>query len=331
MLEIDRDESQQIEEKGGDMGSRQLSGLGALLKAEREKRGLSHDQVVEITRLRRHFIEALENEDWNNLPSSVFVRGFIRSYARTLNLDEEKVFDLYESIATDETVPLKPLIEPSITKRGWLVLLILIVGVMAAIIYLWKGYLLPEQAFRLLNKESPSESQEKSPAIKSEEAEPAVEQDAGPIDPELSALLEEIYRPVDLMIGEKLAEYLTDETSYTEPTTKPADTSGSTGSVGSAATTADPDDTAGWLILNGTVTGKTWIKIYIDDQEPKEYIFHPGSMPQWKAREGFNILIGNAAGIEFDFNGKRIGNLGNIGQVVKLSLPEDFEVTGSED
>ena len=94
MLEIDRDESQQIEEKGGDMGSRQVSGLGALLKAEREKRGLSHDQVVEITRLRRHFIEALENEDWNNLPSSVFVRGFIRSYARTLNLDEKKVFDL---------------------------------------------------------------------------------------------------------------------------------------------------------------------------------------------------------------------------------------------
>ncbi len=331
MLEIDQNESQQIEEKGGDMGPRQVSGLGALLKAEREKRGLSHDQVVEITRLRRHFIEALENEDWNNLPSSVFVRGFIRSYARALNLDEKQVFDLYESIATVETVPPKPLIEPSITKRGRLVLLILIVGIMAAIIYLWKGYLLPEQAFRLLNKESPSESQEKSPAIKSEEAEPVVEQDAGSIDPELNALLEEIYRPVDLMIGEKLAEYLTDETSYTEPATKPADTSESTGSIGSAATTTDPDDTADWLILKGTVIGETWIKIYIDDQEPKEYIFHPGSMPQWKAREGFNILIGNAAGIEFDFNGKRIENLGNTGQVIKLSLPKDFEVTGIED
>jgi len=331
MSEIDQNESQQIEEKGGDMEPRQVSGLGALLKAEREKRGLSLDQVVETTRLRHHFIEALENEDWDKLPSSVFVRGFIRSYARTLNLDEEKVFDLYESIAIVEIIPPKPLVEPSITKRGRLVLLILIVGVMAAIIYLWRGYLLPEQAFRLLNKESPSESQEKSPAVKSEDAEPAVEQDAVSIDPELNALLEEIYRPVDPMIGEKLAEYLTDETSYTGPTDEPADTSESTGSVGSAATTTDPDDTADWLILKGTVTGKTWVKIYIDDQEPKEYIFHPGSMPQWKAREGFNILIGNAAGIEFDFNGKRIENLGNTGQVIKLSLPKDFEVTGLED
>jgi hypothetical protein len=67
------------------------------------------------------------------------------------------------------------------------------------------------------------------------------------------------------------------------------------------------------------------MRIYIDDQEPKEYIFEPGSMPQWKAREGFDILIGNAAGIEFDFKGENISGLGILGQVVRLRLPENFE------
>ena len=331
MLGMDREENRQVEAKSEEMGSRKLSGLGALLKAEREKRGLSHDQIVELTRLRRHFIEALETENWSDLPSSVFVRGFTRSYARALNLDEPTVFDLYESIAPVETAPPKPLVEPFIIKKGRLFLLILILGVAAAMIYLWKGYLSPEKAFILPDKESVSESRERPdkkeqpPAIKSEESESVKAQDARSIDPELNALLEEIYKPADLIRGEKLSEYFTDETLLTDSTTEPAD------SVGPVATGTDPADTSDWLILDGIVIAKTWIKIYIDDQEPKEYIFHPGSRPQWKAREGFKILIGNAAGIEFDFNGKRIENLGNLGQVVKFSLPEDFEVTGPED
>ena len=40
----------------------------------------------------------------------------------------------------------------------------------------------------------------------------------------------------------------------------------------------------------------------IDGQEPKEYIFQSGARPQWKAREGFDILVGNAAGAEFEFS-----------------------------
>jgi len=35
------------------------------------------------------------------------------------------------------------------------------------------------------------------------------------------------------------------------------------------------------------------------------------------------MLIGNAAGIDFDLNGKRVGNLGNPGQVIRLTLPKD--------
>ena len=79
-----------------------------------------------------------------------------------------------------------------------------------------------------------------------------------------------------------------------------------------------------WQVLKGIVKRRVWIRIYIDDQEPKEYIFQPGSTPEWKARKGFKLLIGNAAGVELYFNGKEVGPLGTLGQVVTVKLPEDY-------
>jgi hypothetical protein len=78
-------------------------------------------------------------------------------------------------------------------------------------------------------------------------------------------------------------------------------------------------------MLKAVVLETTWMKISIDHGEPKEYIFQPGSRPQWKAIEGFDLVVGNGAGIEFDFNGKRLGRIGNAGQVIKMRLPEGFK------
>ena len=79
------------------------------------------------------------------------------------------------------------------------------------------------------------------------------------------------------------------------------------------------------LILKANVIEKTWVRIFVDDQEPKEYIFTPGSDPEWKAKEGMELLIGNAGGIRFEFNGVQVENIGNPGQVVRLSLPEGYK------
>ena len=79
------------------------------------------------------------------------------------------------------------------------------------------------------------------------------------------------------------------------------------------------------LILKANVREKTWVRIFVDDQDPKEYIFTPGSHPEWKAKEGMELLIGNAGGISFEFNGVQIENIGNPGQVVRLSLPEGYK------
>jgi hypothetical protein len=82
-------------------------------------------------------------------------------------------------------------------------------------------------------------------------------------------------------------------------------------------------DGDGWLSLTGIVKERTWLRITIDGKEEKEYLFQAGSKPQWRGREGFYMIIGNAGGIDFDLNGKRVGDLGKPGQVIRLTLPKD--------
>ena len=49
-------------------------------------------------------IEALENGDYNSLPEPVFVRGFLRSYGRFLDLDESTLNDALENVVPSEKV-----------------------------------------------------------------------------------------------------------------------------------------------------------------------------------------------------------------------------------
>ena len=64
-------------------------GAGAQLKAAREAAGLSLDQVAQQLKLAPRQVRALEDEDFGMLPGRTFTRGFMRNYARLLNLDPD--------------------------------------------------------------------------------------------------------------------------------------------------------------------------------------------------------------------------------------------------
>jgi cytoskeleton protein RodZ len=70
--------------------------FGERFKRERELREVSLAEVTAGTRIGRRFLEALENEDWEKLPGGVFSRGFVRSIARYLGLDEEDFLAEYD-------------------------------------------------------------------------------------------------------------------------------------------------------------------------------------------------------------------------------------------
>jgi cytoskeleton protein RodZ len=70
--------------------------FGERLKRERELRGISRDEVCSATRIGSRFLDALENERWEDLPGGIFNRGFIRAVARFLGLDEDDLVAEYD-------------------------------------------------------------------------------------------------------------------------------------------------------------------------------------------------------------------------------------------
>lgn len=73
--------------------------LGEQLKQAREARRLTIKQAAEQTRLRLHYIEALEADDYSVMPSAAQGRGFLRLYADFLELNLEQMINLQKASA----------------------------------------------------------------------------------------------------------------------------------------------------------------------------------------------------------------------------------------
>jgi cytoskeleton protein RodZ len=78
--------------------------IGRILAAAREKQELSIADVARQLRLGAKQIEALEEDDYVSLPGSTFVRGFIRNYARLLQVDPEPLLQSYQQRAPSEAL-----------------------------------------------------------------------------------------------------------------------------------------------------------------------------------------------------------------------------------
>jgi cytoskeletal protein RodZ len=71
--------------------------IGATLREARERRHLTHEQVEADTKIRAKYLRALEEEEFDSLPSGTYVRGFLRAYASYLGLDGRLFVDEYAS------------------------------------------------------------------------------------------------------------------------------------------------------------------------------------------------------------------------------------------
>lgn len=76
--------------------------LGPLLRAEREKKGLSVDDVALHLKISGRIIRALEDGDDNSLPHNVYVRGFVRAYAGFLSFNDEELNAAMDAVNFDE-------------------------------------------------------------------------------------------------------------------------------------------------------------------------------------------------------------------------------------
>jgi len=121
--------------------------FGERLKREREMREVTMDELVKSTRISKRFIEALENEDWEQLPGGVFGHGFVRTIARYLGLDEESLLGEYDMARAEKVPPPPPKPEERIpAPPKWiqvaavLATLLLLVGLFYAGRYGWHRF-----------------------------------------------------------------------------------------------------------------------------------------------------------------------------------------------
>ena len=77
-----------------------MAGLGERFRAAREARGLSLSEVSEQIRIRSVYLAAIEEERWSAIGAPVYVRGFLRTYARFLGLDPEEIVSDFNAATT---------------------------------------------------------------------------------------------------------------------------------------------------------------------------------------------------------------------------------------
>src|SRR5262245_17795646 len=90
---------------------RSTIGVGSALRTVRERRGLTLDEAARDTRVRRDYLEAIEEEAVERLLGDVHVRGWLRTYASYLRLSPDKVVAMYEdgTLPEEHEVPPPPL------------------------------------------------------------------------------------------------------------------------------------------------------------------------------------------------------------------------------
>ncbi|MCE1242542.1 helix-turn-helix domain-containing protein [Oryzomicrobium sp.] len=81
--------------------------VGQYLRAAREQRGVSVGEVASLLKLSVRQVEAIEADDWQRLPGQTFARGFLRNYARLLQLDGDMLLAHLEASLAPEPVKIE--------------------------------------------------------------------------------------------------------------------------------------------------------------------------------------------------------------------------------
>lgn len=82
-----------------------MESIGRYLKTEREVRQISLEELAQTTRIPLRHLASLEDDRLEKLPSDVFVRGFLKSYAKAVGLTIDEVLRRYEHQSRSSSLP----------------------------------------------------------------------------------------------------------------------------------------------------------------------------------------------------------------------------------
>jgi len=125
--------------------------FGDTLRQARAQKGVSLKEAEQVTRINRHHLQALEDENFGALPPLIYQRGIVRNYATYLGLDANKLLAMFEEAhglsGNTEVIPaVKPLDMPSHWAPNFAIIAFMVV--MSAVVFAWvySAYFAPSDA-----------------------------------------------------------------------------------------------------------------------------------------------------------------------------------------
>ena len=95
-----------------------MESIGQYLRRHREERAMSVEEVSRSTRIPVGNLERLENDHFDDLPGEVFVRGFLKAYARAVSIPVDDVLARYTSSRRVAWVTPLPMTSPIQKTQG---------------------------------------------------------------------------------------------------------------------------------------------------------------------------------------------------------------------
>lgn len=305
--------------------------LGQYLRNERKRKDLTVDELHAKTGINRSVLHALEHDLRQELPADVFVRGFIKLYAKTLNLDPQYALNLLhsrgsiqkeqEAIGSKDLLSSESLAEsPLFTRKKLLFCLLLVLfGILAYVVYRYQ----PMKDFNIFSFNT-STLQTSAPPLN--EAPPSARQLTSPVESETVQQQKEQEQIPTTSSTLPIEELPTTTNNSTGMESTVVEAPQSTPAPRSASVDVKPEKnvpTADQTIhtLTATFSEMTWVRTVLDNDEAKEAFFRPGSSASWQAKEKIEILLGNSGGASLAFDGTPVELKHNHDKVTRLSFP----------
>ena len=280
------------------------------LKSVRESKSLTLKDIFERTRISMTNLDAIENGNFHKLPPPVFTKSFIKIYAKTLGIDCTSTLVRYEQYLEAHTtacqdVESKNIPEPARAHYK---------------VFLWGTFIL---AIGGLVAFSLSSNKPDIDILKNTIREPGQKTfTVNPADNSKSDVKSEAADQTNLAVKPQER----DAPSAPVPPAQPIDKAEDKRNIQNEQDTVSENmkrerkEIAESYQITMKARELTWLRITADQNPPYQILMKPGEKIQ-KSASSFVIDVGNAGGIDIEFQGNSLGNLGERGQVVHLKLP----------
>jgi cytoskeleton protein RodZ len=322
--------------------------VGSTLRAERERRGLTIDDVAANLRIRRALIDAIEHSRFKELPGAPYAVGFIRTYAEFLELDREEIIRRFHSEAQglEDRKGLnfpRPLPESRLPGG----VLLLMSAVIAAIAYAFWHFqsaddraqiprvaVVPERLVPLADPVMPRQAEPASPITPAVPAAPPASVATAPAAPTPAEPTSSTEVPARTAVPVADPPAATPAAvappALPSAPTAPTVTAAPTGEATSIP--AAPTDTASQPRVFGEASGHrivirasadSWIQVR-DTSGTVVFtrVMRPGDSYNVPNRSGLSLYTGSAGALDFVVDGKTAPRVGQPGQVRREVLLE---------